>query len=141
MNKSTLIYMAAPVVAWLIAQVIKVIIETHKTGKKSLSTFFKSGNMPSSHTAVTIALLTVLAVREGIGSPVFGVASIFTAIVLYDAINVRRAVGEQGNVLKKVLKVVGLKVNFYIAYGHRITDVCVGAVIGVLCASLMLQIL
>lgn len=140
MSEASWVYIAAPVAAWLLAQAIKVGVAASK-GNKDLGVFFQSGNMPSSHTAITLALLTVLAVRVGFDSALFGTAAIFTAIIIYDAVNVRRAVGEQGEVLKSLVKLSDKKATFYTAHGHRLEDVAVGAAIGIGCAFAVLQIL
>jgi uncharacterized protein len=131
-------YLFIPLVAWLVAQSTKVILALVRKESDAASKFFASGNMPSAHSAVMIALLTVIGAQQGLYSPLFGVVTILTAIILYDALNVRRAVGEQGRILKQL---AGADKPFFSADGHRLTEVVVGAVIGVLTAVILLQIL
>ena len=133
-------YIVAPLAAWLVAQILKYVIAAIRSGnRRDFSYLYKSGNMPSSHSALMIALLTVIGVRDGMDSAVFGMAFVLSIIILYDAINVRRAVGEQGTVLKKVL--VSLKQDgpLYLAQGHTLTEVAVGCAIGFLGAVAVLQ--
>lgn len=138
MDRWVSIYWVAPIAAWLVAQLIKVVIAMGKGNRSGLkTTFLSSGNMPSSHSAITIALLVVVAVRDGLHSATFGIAFVLTSIVIYDALNVRRAVGEQGEVLKELAG----KRTFYRAMGHKPTEVIVGAIIGVGVAACLLQIL
>jgi acid phosphatase family membrane protein YuiD len=132
------IYWVAPLSAWVVAQAAKVAY-AYARGDKSESrpTFLSSGNMPSSHSAITVALVVVIGVIDGIHSAAFGIASVLTAIVIYDALNVRRAVGEQGLALRSLIK----ESNFFNALGHKPTEVAAGAFIGILVAFVLLQIL
>lgn len=133
------IYWAAPIIAWLVAQLLKVIIATWKSENEATQpiTFFSSGNMPSSHSAITVALLVVTAGLDGVHSATFGIAFVLTSIVIYDAINVRRAVGEQGEIIRKLAK----SALFYTALGHRPSEVLAGACIGFAVAFGLLQTL
>jgi len=133
-------YIIAPAVAWLIAQTAKYFVQAYKASSfKDMSFFYKSGNMPSSHSALMLALMTVIAVRDGVSSGLFGAVAVLTVIVLYDAVNVRRSVGEQGLILLNLAKKAGLEDPFYRAMGHRITEVVVGSFIGILAGIVVLQ--
>jgi uncharacterized protein len=132
------VYLVVPLTAWILAQLIKLGVASITGNKEDVAAgFFRSGKMPSGHAAGLAALLTVLGVLEGIGSPLFGVTAIMASIVLYDAIHVRRAVGEQGRILRMLAKDKA----FYSAEGHRIIEVMAGLLLGVLVAVAMLQIL
>jgi acid phosphatase family membrane protein YuiD len=131
------IYLVIPLVAWIVAQLVKQVIGLMQGRKDFLGGFFRSGNMPSGHAAGVAALLSALGVREGIESAIFGVAAIMSAIILYDAVHVRRAVGEQGRILRLLAK----EQTFFAAEGHRIIEVLVGLLLGAIVAVLMLQIL
>jgi acid phosphatase family membrane protein YuiD len=133
------VYIAAPILAWLVAQFVKLLLAIRSDSHtKDLSVFFKSGNMPSSHTATMFALLTTVGYTEGVTSPLFGVVVVMTAVVIYDAVNVRRAVGEQGEVLKKLTKSAKVDQKFYMAKGHKPLEVVAGALVGVLSAVVIL---
>jgi len=134
------IYIVAPVLGWLSAHIVKFVIGLTK-GQKDWRVFFRSGSMPSSHTAVVVALATVIAFRDGFGSPFFGIAATLGAIVIFDALNVRRAVGEQGKVLEALVKKSGVTTPFFEAKGHTVTEVIVGAMIGLTVGGFLLQIL
>ncbi len=133
-------YLVAPLIAWALAQTLKYLIEAYKAGSLSdLSQFYKSGNMPSSHSALMISLLTVIGLKDGTGSALFATVAVLSLIVIYDAVNVRRAVGEQGLVLAELAQKAGIKRPFHLAMGHRITEVTAGALLGVISAMLVLQ--
>lgn len=146
MNNSSgqsLIYLLAPLLGWMIAHIIKFFVNYISSGgkEKSLMIFVRAGGMPSSHTAVMISLLTVIGFKQGLESEIFGLAATVTAIIIYDSLNVRRSVGEQGDALKKLVANSKKDNNFFIAYGHNITEVTVGALIGFLVGAALLQIL
>src|SRR5688572_30233150 len=96
------IFVLAPILGWFVAHVVKFVIALIKSGGKKTdwSIFFKAGGMPSSHSAVMIATLTVIGAREGVDSAIFGLGVAVTAVLIYDALNVRRSVGEQGDMLR-----------------------------------------
>lgn len=133
-------YIIAPTAAWVVAQTAKYFVQAYKASSfKDMSFFYKSGNMPSSHSALMLSLLTVIGVRDGLGSGLFGVVAVLTVIILYDAVNVRRSVGEQGLILLDLAKKAGYTKPFYRAMGHQITEVAVGSFIGILAAVVVLQ--
>lgn len=133
-------YLIAPLVSWVLAQTFKYLGQAYKASSfRDLSFLYKSGNMPSSHAALMVSLLTVVGIRDGVGSALFATAFVLTMIVLYDAVNVRRAVGEQGLVMVELAKKAGLKAPIYLAKGHRISEVAVGSLLGVATALAVLQ--
>jgi uncharacterized protein len=141
MNPQLSIYLVAPVIAWLVAQALKrVLVPAYRHNPISdLSFIFKSGNMPSSHASIMASLLTVVAMRDGLSSSSFGIAFALYVIVIYDAVNVRRSVGEQGPVVVTLAKRAGLKPKIHLAVGHRITEVAVGSMVGIVTAAVVLQ--
>lgn len=68
-------------------------IKTHTL--KHFRELYISGNMPSAHSATTMSLTTLIGLSEGIDSVIFALAAL-AAVVMYDALMVRRSVGEQG---------------------------------------------
>lgn len=127
-------YIIAAGLGWIIAQSSKYLIASIKQGKiASFRQLYLSGNMPSAHSATAVALLTVIAYRDGVGSGLFALALVFTSIVVYDAVMVRRSSGEQGVALRKLLKETKSKVSQpRVAMGHTPLEVFVGGVIGVI---------
>ncbi len=96
-------YFVVPLVAWVIAQVSKVIIDsvlTHRINFRRLAT---AGGMPSSHSALVVGLTTVIGRLQGIQTPLFALAVIFSSLVMYDATGVRRAAGQQAMILNRLL--------------------------------------
>ncbi|GIL64273.1 hypothetical protein Vafri_18269 [Volvox africanus] len=62
-----------------------------------------SGGMPSSHTALIVALTTAIAVENGTSSSLFAVCLVIALIVMYDATGVRLHAGRQATVLNIII--------------------------------------
>lgn len=85
-------------VAWLIAQSVKVLLNFFFDRKWDFRLLFASGGMPSSHSALCTALTTSVAICHGVADSLFPVCLGFSLIVMYDAIGVRRHAGMQAQV-------------------------------------------
>ena len=93
--------------------------------------------MPSSHSAVVVALCTMVGKEYGINSAIFGIAVIFAFVVMYDAAGVRRAAGKQAKLLNKIIETPGLtsvevSEKLVEVLGHTPKQVLVGALIGLI---------
>ncbi len=124
-----------PVLAWAVAQLLKVLTDSWKRHRFSIRSIGLSGGMPSSHTAMTVCLTTTLARRLGTGSPIFAAAAILTVVVVYDATGVRRAAGQQGLILNQMIE--DLRSNLGLRYervrelfGHTPFEVLAGVLLG-----------
>lgn len=91
------------VVAWCLAQVLKTLFSFLSTKKLNLERLVGAGGMPSSHSALTSSIAIAMAKQEGFASPMFALSLAFAVIVMYDAMGVRRAAGEQAKVLNKMI--------------------------------------
>lgn len=125
-------YIAAIVLSWVIAQGTKYIIAVVRNGNlRGFRQLYLSGNMPSAHSATIVAVSTVIGFREGFDSAIFGLALTVAGVVMYDAIMVRRSVGEQGLSIQQLIKESKSKVNLpRAAKGHTPVEVLVGALLG-----------
>jgi uncharacterized protein len=85
------------------AQFVKVPIQFIASKKVDWSLITSTGGMPSSHSAAVTALTTGIGIEEGLGSPLFAVATVFAIIVMFDATGVRRHAGEQATVLNRLV--------------------------------------
>jgi acid phosphatase family membrane protein YuiD len=126
-----------PVLAWAVAQVLKVGTDSWKRNRFSVRSLGSSGGMPSSHTAMTVCLTTILGRKLGTGSPVFAAAAVLTVVVVYDATGVRRAAGQQGLILNQMIE--DLRSHLGLRYerlrdflGHTPYEVLAGVVLGFL---------
>lgn len=99
--------LTASFIAWFSAQFIKVLINLIKTKKFIWERMWGSGGMPSAHSASVTALTVSIGKIEGVDSALFALAFLNAAIVMYDAMGVRRAAGEQAKVLNRFLRSLG----------------------------------
>ncbi len=125
-------YIIAGVAGWVISQLSKYVVASFKVGKlASVRQLYLSGHMPSAHSATVIAVLVVIGLKDGIGSGLFGLALVFSSVVLYDAMMVRRSSGEQGVAITGLIKETGSKVPLpRVAIGHTPLEVAVGSLLG-----------
>lgn len=127
--------------AWLAAQIIKTAIHAVKNGM-NFERLVGAGGMPSSHTAMVIATLISIARIEGTASPLFGLAAVVSAVVIYDAMNVRHAAGLHARELNTINRLFNFRINEENSgkvtmkdlnefLGHTPLEVIGGAVVGV----------
>ncbi len=110
----------------------------------SFTNIIGSGGFPSSHSSFVAALSTLIGLKYGFDSDLFAIVLIFSLIVTYDASGVRRAVGEQANVLNKLIKHLNvknierdpelLKEDLKELIGHTPLEVFAGVLLGVVIA-------
>ena len=94
----------AALTAWLIAQVLKVMIEFIKFKKWNWALVFQAGGMPSSHSAMVSATALSIGLIMGFDTAVFAMAAIFAMIVIYDATGVRRESGKQAVLINSIIE-------------------------------------
>ncbi len=133
MDVTLSIYLIVGVVAWASAQLAKYLIKSVKSKSfTQLNLLYLSGDMPSAHTATVIAMTTVIGLVDGFDGGLFALAAIFSAVVMYDAVMVRRSSGEQGAALIAYFTEIKRKaIAPRIAKGHTPLEVLVGAVWGI----------
>ena len=89
--------------AWFLAQLIKVILEAVMTRRLNARLFVSSGGMPSSHSALAVACTAAIGTLYGMNGPYFALAVILSAVVMYDACNVRRSAGDTARLVNQLL--------------------------------------
>ena len=131
-NKALLI----PIVAWIIAQILKTIIQSLRDRHFNIRYMVSAGGMPSAHTALVSSLATTIGIVFGIGSGLFAISVVLAFVVMYDATGVRQAVDKQSAVLNHLMdNFPKTKHEFeYILrqlVGHTRLQVTMGAILGV----------
>ena len=128
-------YLIVPFATWFFIQLFKLIYDLVTTKKFNFKRILGAGGMPSSHSAVVVALCTMIGKNYGINSAIFGLSVVFAFVVMYDAAGVRRAAGKQAKLLNKIVQTPGLS-NVEVTeklqevLGHTPIQVFVGAFIG-----------
>jgi len=129
-------YLLPALVAWAIAQVLKVIISSVRRHRLDLRVLAEMGGMPSSHSALVMGLTTAVGRGQGVDSAAFAIALVFSFVVMYDAQGVRRAVGRQAAVLNRLVEDMVTMRGIQEArlrelLGHTPVEVLVGAALGI----------
>ena len=88
------------VFSWLGAQFLKAAIKLvygriHSLAELLEVMFWRTGGMPSSHSALVTSLCTTIAFRDGLSSDIFVFSLAFFLVVIRDAFGVRRSSGLQ----------------------------------------------
>lgn len=133
-------------VAWVAAQVSKVIIILIREKRLRIRRLIGSGDMPSSHASFATALALSIGQTAGYNSPVFALAAAFSLVVMYDAAGVRRQAGNHARVLNQIRDVLedvlekGKPLDekrLHELIGHTPMEVLGGLLVGILIAVLM----
>ena len=126
------------VIGWVVAQVLKTIIDIALNKSFNPERLTGSGGMPSSHSSTVCALTTASAFFYGFGSFEFAIIFLFAMVVMYDAIGVRQETGKQAKVLNHLLFENPLKLDTVVLQerlkeyvGHTPLQVFAGAVLGI----------
>ncbi|MDR2973820.1 MAG: divergent PAP2 family protein [Propionibacteriaceae bacterium] len=96
-------YFFAVVAGFGLPQLFKSVWASLRDRRLRWRVAFDTGGMPSSHSSLVTALALTIGAKVGWGSPIFVLAAVWAAIVIYDSAHVRRAVGEQGVALRGLL--------------------------------------
>src|SRR5215471_1301708 len=134
--------LVASFLAWAIAQLTKTIYELIRYRELRLNRLVSSGGMPSSHSALVMALATAAGRVAGLESPAFAISLVLAVIVMYDAAGVRRAVSIQARILNQMIDEAFQGKPFAEErlrelIGHTPTQVIVGAILGFVVAFML----
>ncbi|MBT3190657.1 MAG: divergent PAP2 family protein [Anaerolineae bacterium] len=130
------------VIAWGLAQIIKVPVEYFRSGRMNWALLLSSGGMPSSHSALMVGATYGAGLFVGFDSPIFGVIFPITMIVIYDATGVRRQAGfhaEKINLLIRELLSGDFKAEKKLreVLGHTPLEAVFGVLLGLIVAQVM----
>lgn len=90
------------VISWIVAQIIKTLLFFIENKKMNFKRLSESGGMPSAHSALVCSVAFGTAYEYGLSSPYFSLALTFAMIVMYDAMGVRRAAGQQAKAINEI---------------------------------------
>ncbi|MEI3182926.1 MAG: divergent PAP2 family protein [Lachnospiraceae bacterium] len=136
--------LVSSVTGWVVAQLLKTIIDCMLNKSFSPERLVGSGGMPSSHSSTVCALVVSSGLCFGVSSFEFAVSFILAAIVMYDATGVRRETGKQAKLLNMIMEQDIFKLNMEQFQeklkefvGHTPLQVFAGAILGVILALLV----
>lgn len=114
-----------PLLVGLASELVKIFTEGIQRGAWHEG-LFRSGGMPSSHSAFVTSLLIIVEKKTGLDSVSFAMAFVFACIVWYDAVSSRWAIGEQAKILNRLQTWE----HFSERVGHSLKEVIGGIVFG-----------
>lgn len=129
----------ASTLSLIIAQVLKVIINSFKEGRLEYKLLTSNGAMPSSHSSILTTMLVMVGYLEGIDSTLFGITLIFSLLIIGDAMGIRTQTGKQAEILNKLVGNENEKPLRELV-GHKPTEVLGGIIVGILVALLYIVI-
>ncbi|TWI70243.1 hypothetical protein IP91_01327 [Pseudoduganella lurida] len=129
-----LAYLVTPLITWITVGPIKFLINSAKARKWAFN-LVGNGGFPSNHSAVVSSMATLIALREGIGHPAFGVAVTLCFIVIIDANSLRQHVGRQAAAINRLadrepVPEAGRK-RLRERMGHTVVEICGGLATGI----------
>jgi len=126
----------AGLLAWILAQFLKVPIQFLLHGKVNWGMWLNTGGMPSSHSSLVTATMLATGLYAGFNTPVFAVALALAMVVLYDAGGVRRQAGMHAERINMIINEMfsGQPIseeNLKEVLGHTPIEVIGGVILGV----------
>ncbi|MES2298737.1 MAG: divergent PAP2 family protein [Pseudomonadota bacterium] len=119
-------YLVTPFLTWLVVGPIKFLINSARAGRWAFH-LVGNGGFPSNHSSVVTSMATLIALREGIGHPAFGVAVTLAFVVMIDANSLRQHVGRQAAAINRLAGGAGLRERM----GHTLVEICGGIGTGI----------
>lgn len=130
------IYLICPFTAWLFAGALKFIINSLRA-KTFAFHLIGYGGLPSNHSAIVSSMVALIALKEGLHHPAFGVAITLAFIVMVDASSLRKQVGKHAALLNQLTKATAHKANLRERIGHTFIEIISGVLVGIATALVL----
>ncbi len=127
-------YALTPFLAWFVAGASKFVINSIKARQLAFG-LIGYGGLPSNHSAIVSSMAALVALKEGIGHPAFGVALALAFVVLLDASSLRRQVGRHATALNKLSGGAPDHQAFRERMGHTWLEISAGVAVGIAVAA------
>ena len=127
-------YTLTPFLAWLVAGVLKFAINSIKAKQLAFG-LIGYGGLPSNHSAIVSSMAALIAFKEGIGHPAFGVAITLAFIVMLDANSLRRQVGKHAVAINRLASSAKDHETLREGMGHTRIEIAAGILVGIAVAA------
>ena len=124
-------YLVTPFLTWTVVGPIKFLINSARQRRWAFD-LVGNGGFPSNHSSVVVSMATLIALREGIGHPAFGVAVTLAFIVMIDANSLRQHVGRQAAAINRLAVGKDPLPALRERMGHTLVEIAGGIVTGTL---------
>lgn len=135
-----LAYLLTPLLTWVVVGPIKFLINSARQRRWAFN-LVGNGGFPSNHSSVVTSMATLIALREGMGHPAFGVAVTLCFIVMIDANSLRQHVGRQAAAINRLARTDPDHKWLRERMGHTLVEIaggiCTGIAMGFLVNALI----
>lgn len=126
-------YALTPFLAWFVAGVLKFAINSIKARQLAFK-LIGYGGLPSNHSSIVTSMAALIAFKEGIANPTFGVALTLAFIVMLDASSLRRQVGKHAVAINQLMESAEGHPALRERMGHTPVEIGAGILVGVVVA-------
>jgi acid phosphatase family membrane protein YuiD len=128
-------YLITPFLTWLLAGGLKFLINCIRSRRLAFD-LIGYGGLPSNHSAIVSSAVALVALREGIHHPAFGIGLTLAFIVMLDAKSLRREVGKHAQAINR-LDNDAITKPLRERMGHSAPEILSGVIVGVVAALLV----
>ena len=132
-------YALTPFLAWLVAGVLKFTINSIKAGQLAFG-LIGYGGLPSNHSAIVSSVAALVAFKEGLDHPAFGVALALAFVVMLDANSLRRQVGKHAEAINQLNAERTGSTLLRERMGHTRIEIAAGILVGLGVAALTTRV-
>lgn len=132
-------YALTPFLAWLVAGCMKFAINSIKAKRLAFG-LIGYGGLPSNHSAIVSSMAALIAFKEGIAHPAFGVAVTLAFIVILDANSLRRQVGKHAAAINTLAAGAASHQPLRERMGHTRVEIAAGVVVGIAVAAVLARL-
>ncbi len=129
-------YALTPFLAWLVAGVSKFAINSFKAKKLAFG-LIGYGGFPSNHSAIVSSMAALIALKDGMGTPAFGVAVTLAFVVMLDANSLRQQVGKHATAINKLAADTADHQALRERMGHTRWEIAAGIAVGIAVAAMV----
>lgn len=126
-------YLITPFLAWLCCGIVKFLVNCIRE-KRLAFDLIGYGGMPSNHSAIVSSMVALIALKEGIHTPAFGVALTLAFIVMLDANGLRKKMEQHAIEINKLKKYQNPVLRERV--GHSKNEIFFGLIIGIIVAAI-----
>ena len=123
-------YALTPFLTWLVAGISKFVINSLKARQLAFG-LIGYGGLPSNHSAIVTSMAALIAFKDGIQHPAFGVAITLAFIVMLDANSLRRQVGKQSAAINRLASDLPDHQVLRERMGHTRLEIAAGIAVGI----------
>ena len=128
------IYLITPFFVWLVCGITKFVVNCLKERRLAFD-LIGYGGMPSNHSGIVSSMASLIAFKDSIDTPAFGVALTLASIVILDASSLRKQIGKHAKALNHLEYYQGDKLRERI--GHSKLEILFGMIIGIIIGFLL----